>query len=61
MKYVNIDVDSQSISIYMLEETHKQNLKQIAWKIVKLVLRLIEEEEEEENQEEEQEEEEEIC
>ena len=51
----------------MLQESHKQNLKQTAWKMAKLqlwLMRLVEEEEEEEEKEEEEEEEqeeEELC
>ena len=42
--------------IYMVKKTRKPNLKQILWKMTKLVLKLVEEEEGEE-----EEEDEEIC
>ena len=44
--------------IYMVKKTPKPNLKQILWKMTKLVLKLVEEEEEEEEEEDEDEE---IC
>ena len=47
--------------IYMVKKTRKPNLKQILWKMTKLVLKLMEEEEEEEEEKEEEEEDEEIC